>query len=232
MFFAVEQILRLGHGVLLLQLFRTFVERQRYDESLRDPVPRISTVSVVPPARRREVRPARSRCFCSPADGAIEPLRTSPTFFPSCEKRRSLRGPARGRASRDPTMRAYSLRSTCVCQRLFADELRLGELERPGFARLHGRNLFGELVAVERHAGFETQYIACAEPAGDQTPSASCAAQQLLPELRRAFAVNEELEAVFAGVAGTREKGGNAVDVGAGAEVVTSLRPDRRSVWG
>ena len=44
-------------------------------------------------------------------------------------------------------------------------KLGLVQLERPAQAGLDRRDLFGQLVAVERHAGLEPQHVARAETA-------------------------------------------------------------------
>ena len=72
-------------------------------------------------------------------------------------------------------------------------------------AGLHGRDLLGELVAVERHAGLEAQHVARAEAAGLE-PFIAVVARAVRSKGSARRRSDEELEAVLTGVAGARDR--------------------------
>ena len=108
---------------------------------------------------------------------------------------------------RDPRVRiAVSLRF----ERRFADE-RLSEFDDALQSRLERRYRLIELVAVERHSGFEAQDVACAEPGGFETPTAT-AIEQAVPYRRCIFGIEKEFEPVLTRVSGARDDTAAAED--------------------
>ncbi len=76
-----------------------------------------------------------------------------------------------------------------------------------------------ELVAVERHAGLEPQRVAGAE-ADRHEAQRPAGLEQRVPELGGAVVLDEDLEAVLAGVAGPGDEGRDAGDAALGDRVV------------
>src|SRR5579883_2214782 len=88
-------------------------------------------------------------------------------------------------------------------ERLPADECALAGLERDGptEAGLEGMSALVHVTAVEAHARLEAQRIACTQAAGRDTGGVQCA-----PHPLRFPAGQHDLEAIFARVAGARDK--------------------------
>src|SRR5580700_3850312 len=97
-----------------------------------------------------------------------------------------------------------------LLERLFADELRLLEFERPLQSGLHRRDRLGQLVPVQRHARLETQDVARAEAARFE-PLGAMVAQERVPNLRSVQAVDEELESILSRISGTRNNCGDSI---------------------
>ena len=94
--------------------------------------------------------------------------------------------------------------------------------EGAGHACLDRRDVAGELVAVERHASLQAQRVAGGEAAGlDAVFLAGL--EQLVPQRRGVRVVDDELEAVLAGVAGAADKGVNARDLTGHRRVIRQL---------
>ena len=93
-----------------------------------------------------------------------------------------------------------------LLERAAADEVaRLGELDDAPQPGLVGVGVEVELVAVERHAGLEPERVARAEP--DRQPAGRPdRVEQRVPERHRVGRVDEELEAVLAGVPGPGDR--------------------------
>ena len=81
------------------------------------------------------------------------------------------------------------------------------------------RDLFGQLVTVQRHAGLQSQHIACAQTRRNQT-RAGVVGQELRPDFGGIFAVDENLETVLAGVARTRDDRFLTVHVAFGTKII------------
>src|SRR5260221_4030572 len=93
------------------------------------------------------------------------------------------------------------LRQPCG-KRVFADEIaRARTIDSPrqaGFQRVHA---FVHVLAVEIHAGFEAQRVAGAQSAGTYAHG-----DERAPEFARTRSGKDDLETVFAGVAGARDE--------------------------
>ena len=76
-----------------------------------------------------------------------------------------------------------------------------------------------QLVAVERHAGLEPERVAGAQPDRHAVRGAD-AVEQRVPQLAGPRGLDEDLEAVLAGVAGPRDQRRDARDAALGDRVV------------
>ena len=126
--------------------------------------------------------------FLLPTDGAIEPLRISPAI-------RAVAHHAITRARRHAAIEHDAGDARVIAggrlrfERRFSGEIWFGQLHRPAEAGLHGRDLFGQLVTVERHAGFEAQHVARAQAARRQT--VVVLREQRIPQAGAASAVTK-----------------------------------------
>ena len=110
-------------------------------------------------------------------------------------------------------------------ERVLAHEVRFLLGKRAAHACFHRGDLGGQLVAVQRHRGFQAQRVARRQAAR------GAGADDGVPHLLRVIACAEQLEAVLAGVAGAGDEGFHAVEghpragvVGQGGGVVAKQR--------
>ena len=108
-----------------------------------------------------------------------------------------------------------------------ADEIALVQFHDPaevGFERGDGGMDF---VAVQSHRGLQAQCVASAEPARLDAELVA-GGENLVPDALGVFGRKVDLEAVFAGVAGACDAGGNARYLGVGEVVVADRAEIRR----
>ena len=89
-------------------------------------------------------------------------------------------------------------------QRVAADEIALVELDDPAEVGFERRNRGVDLVAVERHFGFQAQRVARAQAAGLDAEFRA-GVHHLVPDALGLAGRDVDLEAVLAGVAGVRD---------------------------
>ena len=131
---------------------------------------------------------------------------------------------------RSVTSKPTSLRRTpssfCFCERLAPDEVALVELADPAEVGFEERVLFVDLVAVERHRGFEPQRVARGESAGQDAFGRAVAARRRACPPTSCSALSAggvDLEAVLARVAGARDDRGHAVNRALAEVVILDL---------
>ncbi len=99
--------------------------------------------------------------FCR--NGAGLPLVTAPTGRPSRIDRVLIAGDAPV-DHLESDQQSRHARATLLQEDVAADEIALVELADPGEVRLQDRGRVVDVVAVERHFGFEPQRVARCEP--------------------------------------------------------------------
>src|ERR1700678_2177744 len=92
----------------------------------------------------------------------------------------------------------------------FPGELGLIELDGPALTGRERRDLFAHLVPVQRHARLEAQDVAGGEPARLEAV-ALAGGEQCIPNVWRVSALDEQLEAILACIAGA---GDDRLDTG------------------
>src|SRR5579864_5101095 len=97
-------------------------------------------------------------------------------------------------------------------QSLAADKVALAELDRPAEARLVWVDRLVHVVAVEAKRGLQPRRVAGPE-AGGQHARRLAGFQDRVPDLSDQWRCDEELETVFARVAGPRDHGVLAADL-------------------
>lgn len=90
-----------------------------------------------------------------------------------------------------------------LLQRGTADEIALGGLPGHGPAHVGGqrRDLLGHVLAVQVQPGFQTQGVTCAKADGRDAGT-----DQLAEKVRRLLGRQDDLQTIFAGVAGTTDE--------------------------
>src|ERR1043165_1395153 len=117
-----------------------------------------------------------------------------------------------------------------ACERVAPREVAFAELGNPAEVGFQKRRLFGDLVAVERHACFEAERVARGQPRGQDAFGRAVAArvEQSVPELFGLVRRGVDLEAVLARVARARDDGGHAVNLAFAEVVILDLCERRR----
>ena len=152
--------------------------------------------------RRAARRPWRSGCS---SVGENVPLVTPPTCSLAGETRRSLRAaracrPAPARRGAAPARRRRSLTSASRPGNVRSFQVD-GEAQ-PGLERV---DLFGQFVAVERHAGFQPQRVAGAQPGRPCRRTARPRSSSASQIAQRGVGRHDQLAAVLARVAGAAD---------------------------
>src|ERR1043165_2347348 len=115
-------------------------------------------------------------------------------------------------------------------ERVAPRKVALAELGNPAEVGFQKRRLFGDLVAVERHACFEAERVARCQTCGQDAFGRAVAArvENLVPETFGLLRRGVDLEAVLARVARARDDGGHVVNAPFAEVVILDLRERRR----